>query len=209
MSRNPRKDLLWREELRCDQTAVNLADFRIAMLVLGTYDGFPHDCQNALKELVCLPCDGDIVCLDSLSQGTGFRRGVCPQVCSRLHKSCAEAYFYSDTNGASSKELSVCRQDSLICAKLKDISSSSEQTCSLLGLKINTKTTRDEDFVLKIIRNLSISDEQMKKESVCHDLGSSYRLYGRSKLVDRKSQSSTHFLVLTSMLATSVWFFSL
>lgn len=204
MSRHSRKNVLWREELRCHQTTVLLSEVRIALLVIGTYEGFPHECQTILKELVCLPCDGDIVSLASLSQGTGFRTGVCPQVCSRLHKNCAEAFFYSEMNSATAKKLSVCRPESLICAKLKDISHSPEETCQLFGLNINHKVSRDEDFSLRVLRNLTISEAQMKTESVCHDLGSSFRLYGRSKLMDRKSDAQL-LLQVVSLLVTAFW----
>lgn len=196
--------MLRREELRGDQSGVDLIDSRIAILILASYEQFPGECQTLLKELACLPCDGDIVSSCSLSQGTGFRRGVCPQVCNRLHSSCAEAFFYTEVNSQTAKQISVCRKDSLICAKLKDISPSPSETCKLFGLEINSKVSRDEDFTLKVMSNLSISEDENRGEAVCHDLKSSYSLYGRSKILQRRAQHSELTILLQTSLITVI-----
>ena len=93
-------------------------------------------------------------------------------------------------NSQTTKQLSVCKKDSLICAKLKHISESPSQTCELFGLEINPKVTRDEDFDLKVTANFTISEEESRREAVCHDLKSSYSLYGRSKILQRRSQTA-------------------
>lgn len=119
--------------------------------------------------------------MDKANQGTGFRLGICQSTCADIYRVCKDALFYFNP-GSSHAQLVVCKKDSLICSRLRDIATTAEESCAMLGLQINDRKTMDEDFVLKVISGLNVNEEEVAANAMCYNFTSSYQLYGRSPL---------------------------
>jgi hypothetical protein len=139
------------------------------------------------------------------NQGTGFRHGICPQTCIDVYHACKDSLFFYN-HGSTRAQLTVCKKDSLICSKLEHIAPSHQLACELLGLNINPKTEIDQDFMMKIMRNIRVSEQEVKEHAVCHNLSSSYHLYGKSPVKHTVTSSekghitALEFLLLISTL---------
>ena len=57
--------------------------------------------------------------------------GVCPSYCEAIYNECKQDYFSLDSNN----QLKVCRDDDIVCSKLKDIIADgpAKSTCHLLS----------------------------------------------------------------------------
>lgn len=142
------------------------------------------------------------------NQGTGFRQGICPKTCSDIFNACKDSLFYFN-HGSSRAQLSVCRKDSLICSKLAHIARNYEHACELLGLNINSKVARDQEFLLKVQKHIRVSEEEIRENSICHDLTSSNQLYGRSPVkhhTDLSEEGGIRAIKILSLISTLVVF---
>ena len=132
------------------------------------------------------------------NQGTGFRHGICANTCNDIYHVCKDALFYYNP-GSSHSQLTVCKKDTLICSKLNSIVQSANEFCEHIGLQINTKSSMDEDFVLKVIEGIPVKESEMIKNSMCHNLTSSYQLYGKSPV-----RLNRTIIELSSILAVKI-----
>lgn len=77
-----------------------------------------------------------------------------------------------------------------MCSKLADITQDPNQACDLLGFAVNPRQKLDEDFLAAIHSNRSLSPEAIAGNAPCHDLRSSFSLYGRSPVKQRDARGA-------------------
>lgn len=89
-----------------------------------------------------------------------------------------DAYFFFDDRDNEST-LQVCREDSLICSRLKHIAKTPDEACKLFGYPVNPLEFPGEDLYSQVRLKQEVDQETLEFNASCHNGTPGSTLYGK------------------------------